>query len=459
MEKNLSRRRLLKGAALATGAAVIAGCQPTVVKETVVVTEEIEKIVKETVVVEKIRDTIIIRWHHRLGGYDIYDDRRLAFEEANPGVKVNEEEFPAGSAEYGPKIASLVAAGMAGDVTWTAIGSGSWQFLAGNGALAPMDDLVEADDSGFSVDEYWPNIVEGFRLGPQGQGSGELMGLPELAHPNAAYLFTNKTMFESKGLEPPNDDMTYDQWLELAKAATEGDVYGLSPFTAGSYSAIRNLALPFGSELISPDGMTSLLEEDGVKQGVRWTWDLFHQHKVSPTAAELAGGLNQMFLAQRVAMFVSGGWSLTIRDLVRDTFEWDLALMPVGPAGNRGGHLHADGEAVMQGSKNKRLAYEFCKYLTDKEGAVGIALMYGLTCREDAINDPRVQADPFAAKIAAYIGEAAPHHGPFNLRKQECQTVSGAIFSPLWTGDAEPDDAFFAEATVEFQDFLDKPRD
>ena len=491
--KTLSRRNLLKGAALSAGVAVLAACQPKVievtkivekvvketvmvagtpkvvekvVKQTVVVKEEVEKvvekevekIVKQTVIVEKIRDTTLIRWHHRLGGWKIYDDRMAAFEEANPGVKVNEEEFPAGSAEYGPKIASLVAAGMVGDLTWTAIGSGSWQFLAANGALAPIDDLVEADSSGFSLDEYWPNTLQGFRLGPGGQGSGELMGLPELAHPNAAYIWMNKTMFEKKGLKPPTDDTTYDELLELAMKMREGDVYGYRP-SPGDYSCIRNLSLPFGSELISVDGKKSLMEEDGVKEGLRWCYDLFWKHKVAPTAAELTGGLNQMFLANRLAMFVSGGWTLSTRNLVKDAFEFDMCYKPVGPGGTRGGHLHVDAEAVTQLSKNKKLAYELSKYLTDKEGAVGIALEIGLACRQDAYDDPRVKADPAVVRVGDLIGQSEPHHGPYNLRKQESQTIVKALMDPLWTGDVEPDDAFFAEVSKEFQDFLDKSKE
>ena len=98
----LSRRKLLKGAVLAlagAGMTALAGCQPKIVE----VTREVEKVVKETVVTEKIQEMILIRWHHRLGGWQCDADRIQRFEEAHPGVKVNEEEFPAGSAEYGPK--------------------------------------------------------------------------------------------------------------------------------------------------------------------------------------------------------------------------------------------------------------------------------------------------------------------------------------------------------------------
>ena len=52
--EKLSRRRFLKGFAVAAGTTAMAACAPKIVKETVVVNEEkvVEKVVKETVIVE-----------------------------------------------------------------------------------------------------------------------------------------------------------------------------------------------------------------------------------------------------------------------------------------------------------------------------------------------------------------------------------------------------------------------
>jgi hypothetical protein len=36
------------------------------------------------------------------------------------------------------------------------------------------------------------------------------------------------------------------------------------------------------------------------------------------------------------------------------------------------------------------------------------------------------------------------------------QTTVRAIFDPLWVGDVEPTDDFFAQASDTFQEFLDK---
>jgi ABC-type glycerol-3-phosphate transport system substrate-binding protein len=189
--------------------------------------------------------------------------------------------------------------------------------------------------------------------------------------------------------------------------------------------------------------------------------DQFFTHKVAPTAQEMQGSgrtVDQMFLAKQLMMFQSGGWSLnTLVTAVADQFVWDMVLMAKGPAGVRGGHLHVDAEAVTEQSQNKELAYEFAKYLTDKEGGVGIASENGLAARPDVYADERITANPHLITLGQSVAEAAEHINPANLRKQEMQTTINAIFTPLWLGDVEFSDDFFAQASQEFQEFLDKP--
>ena len=398
-----------------------------------------------------------VRWHHRLGGWEVYAQRIAAFEEANPGAKIVVEEFPAGSAEYGPKIVSLVASGLIGDATWLAIGSGSFQFLAQNNALAPLDDLVSADNSGFTLDEYYARTVESLSL------DGVLFGLPELAHGTHDCLFFNRDLLEAEGQELPNADWTLDDLLNMAQALTTDDRFGYLPAT-GNYDATRIHTLPYGAELVSEDGTTSLLESDGVKEGVSWVYRTMYDTNVAPTPQQMpqqdtGGGREQMFLAGNLVSFQSGGWSLSIKNVVEDAFAWDMVLMPKGPAGVRGGHLNVDGEAVTAQSENKDLAYEFCKYLTDFEAGVGIGLEIGLAARPDVYEDPRISENPHLVLLGQSTADAAAHINPANLRKQEMQTTVNAIFSPLWVGDMEPDDAFFAQASDTFQQFLDKPRE
>ena len=442
--KRFSRRTFLKGATLsATGLTLsaLAGCAAPAPGQS-----------GEGAGVDQ--EATVLRWHHRLGGRPIYPLRIEAFEADNPGVTVSVEEFPAGSAEYGPKIVSLVAAGTVGDVAWTAIGSGSYQFLVQNNGLAALDDFVEGDASSFTLDEYFPRTVSSLRM----EGD-RLWGLPELAHGVQTCLFFNRDAIEAAGLEPPTNEWTHTELVEMARSMTNEQQFGFLPAT-GDYSNTRNQTLPYGGELMSEDGTTSLLETEGVKEGLRWVYDLFYTESVAPKPQDLqgtGGGTDQMFLAEQLISYQSGGWGLSIDNVVEDQFTWDMVLMPKGPAGVRGGHLHVDAEAVTSQSENPELAYEFCKYLTDKEAGIGIALQTGLAARPDVYEDELIASNPYLVMLGQATSEAAEHINPANLRKQELQTTIQAIFAPLWIGDEEPTDAFFAQASATFQEFLDKP--
>ena len=445
--KGLSRRAFLKTTALSTLGLGLAACAAPQIGPQSAQTgsEPVDQAATE------------LRWHHRLGGWEVYDQRIAAFEEANPGVQVVEEEFPEGAAEYGPKIVSLVASGLIGDLTWVAIGTGSFQFLALNNALAVLDDLAAADTSGFTLDEYYPSTVDALRM------DGSLYGLPELAHGDAVCLFFNRELIESQGQAVPSMEWTRDDLLQMALALKTDARFGFLP-TVGDYDLIRNQTLPFGGELLSEDGTTSLLESDGVKEGIRWLHSAFYESNIAPTPQQMpqqdtGGGVEQMFLAQNLVSYQSGGWGLSIQNVVENEFAWDMVLMPKGPAGVRGGHLNVDGEAVTAQSQNKDLAYEFSKYLTDLEAGVGIALEIGLAARPDVYEDPRVSENPHLVLLGQSTEESAPHINPANLRKQEMQTTIKAIFDPIWVGDVQPDDTFFGEASQTFQEFLDKPRD
>ena len=479
--KPLSRRSFLRSAALTLGAAVAAGCAPQVVEKIVektvlvekerVVKETVlqEKVVKETVqiqvekkvevtkIVEKVKEKVLLRWHRRLGGgWQGHKARVAFFEETHPDVKVNIEEFPAGSAEFGPKIAAMIAGGVAGDMTWCAIGTGSFQFLSWSKTLAGLDDMVASDKTGFNLDYYYPRVVKAFRMGPGGQGTGELQAFPELAHGVGVCLFFNKEMIESEGLQAPTDDWTRDQLLEMSLKMTKGDRFAFLP-ALGDYSFARNHTLPWGGEIISADGMKSQFEDEKVVKALAWVYDLFFKHKVAPTASQIQAGAYQMFLGKKLVSYQSGGWDLTaVKNLVKDAFKWDMVMMPKGPAGHRGGHLHADGEAILAMSKNKALAYELGRTVTDLEGQVNLALEIGLAASPGAYKDKRVTGNPLVIKIGKSTEESAEHLGPANQRKQELQTTVGAILGPLWTGDSKPDAAFFGAASKTLQDFLNK---
>ena len=59
MADKLTRRKFLKGLAVAAGSGALAACAPEVVKETVIVEKPVEKVVEKTVVVENPVEKVV----------------------------------------------------------------------------------------------------------------------------------------------------------------------------------------------------------------------------------------------------------------------------------------------------------------------------------------------------------------------------------------------------------------
>ena len=174
-------------------------------------------------------------------------------------------------------------------------------------------------------------MVNGFRFGPGGHGTGAVSALPELAHAVNDCLFFNKTMFEQAGVGLPDDTWTLDDLLTAALALTGGGRFGYKP-AVGDDSNVRNLTLPWDGELINKDGTRSLIEDDAVKQVLRWNHDLFFKHKVAPTAAEIIGGLGEM--SGQVAAYGDGGWGLEIDEMVKEKVMSEKLRVAIVGCGN-----------------------------------------------------------------------------------------------------------------------------
>jgi ABC-type glycerol-3-phosphate transport system substrate-binding protein len=477
-KKTLSRRDLLHVSALTAVGGVLAACQPKVVEKIVERTVVVEKAVKETVVVKeavevskevtrvvekevvKTQDTVLLRWHHRLGTeWDMYAEAIKMFKDSHPNVIVNEEVIPATNLEYGPKLVTMIAGGVAGDIAWMANGSGSFQFFSMSGAMTALEPFVDAEGSAV-LEEYFPEAVGMFTVGPEGVGTGDLFCLPELAQAGDPFLFYNQTLLESENLAVPTDDWTRDGLLEAALKATTPAHYGLLPRNLNSVRSVLDNLLPYGLLPFKNGGRTSTLNEEDVKSAMRWVNDLFNKHKVAPRAQDIQGSSAAMFAGNQLAMIQSGVNTVkTFRVSIADRFNWDMVLMAKGPTGSRGQFVSGDGEGILKDSKNKETAWQFIRTVTSTEPQVLLLLEIGLASRPDAYTDPRTVNEAWLQRQSQMLATSAPFAGPNNLRQQECNAMFDAIFAPAINGEREADDAFFDEAHAKLQEFLDKPRE
>jgi len=475
--KVLSRRSFLKSAALSLGVAALAGCTPQVVekvvKETVVVTQE--KVVQQTVQVEKVVTSapagpqmITIRYHLRAGDEGLLWPAKVsAFNTANPNIKAVIEPVPGGDVEYVPKIMAMHAAGTIGDAMWTSIGSVNHYQYANMGIIAPLDDLIAS--ANFDSKPYFKGAWESSKY------NGKQFGLPLLAHPGAAMLLYNKTMFEKDGAPLPRDDWKLDDMLEAAKhftrASQQGgrtDSWGFLPFTGRLIVMLVRCFTGYDGDIISPDGKKAMINAPKTKEALSWLYDAYNKHKVCPTPEAQQSG--DLFQTSRLAMQQTGCWGgpgLQNAMKAKGDFpiQWWLAALPLGPSGKIGSHAEVDCVCVASKSQHKPEAFALIASAVDKEGGTLLAMNFGCGgARADSYDDPRVQGTLFSSNdkemFAIYNkinASAGPYFYPANLRGQEAFQIYQQNLDPLWLGKAEPTDAFFDDVNKQLQAVLDKP--
>ena len=140
-----------------------------------------------------------------------------AYMEKNPGVTINIIDTNAD--EYNNSLGiSLSAAQPDPDVIWVK-DMGSMLQMADKKQLMPLDDLIEKDSYDLSV---YNGAAE------QLQYNDTTYALPYRS--DWYVLFYNKDLFDAAGVEYPSNDMTWEEYRELAAKMTSGEgsakVYG-----------------------------------------------------------------------------------------------------------------------------------------------------------------------------------------------------------------------------------------
>ena len=140
-----------------------------------------------------------------------------AYMEKNPGVTINIIDTNAD--EYNNSLGiSLSAAQPDPDVIWVK-DMGSMLQMADKKQLMPLDDLIEKDGYDLSV---YNGAAE------QLQYNDTTYALPYRS--DWYVLFYNKDLFDAAGVEYPTNDMTWEEYRELAAKMTSGEgsakVYG-----------------------------------------------------------------------------------------------------------------------------------------------------------------------------------------------------------------------------------------
>ncbi|MBN1399217.1 MAG: extracellular solute-binding protein, partial [Anaerolineae bacterium] len=220
-----TRRAFLKAAA-ALSATALAACQPKVVEVTRVVEKEVEKVVKETVVIEGtpqvvekvVKETVVvqvkptvaekvtIRFHEGIRPADTGRAEQIfaQFAEENPGIEIKNEPLPE---NWPDKTLAMMAAGTAPDVQ-RGYGDPMYAFVSRN-MFTDLQPAIERDLTQADIDDFVKPQFDFFSFGKP----GKKFAMPMYCG-TSAFLY-NKGMFDEFGIAYPDNEWDWTTGLEI----------------------------------------------------------------------------------------------------------------------------------------------------------------------------------------------------------------------------------------------------
>ena len=350
-------------------------------------------------VAEEAQTLTIVAWDAGTTPYLVA--QKEAFEAAHPGVTI--EYVDVASQDYAVKTTTMLSGGDQSDIYIVKELPHLLDWQAA-GFAEPLNSYIEAsnyDMSGFT------GIESNYAV------DGEQYALPFRS--DFWVLYYNKDLFDAAGVDYPTNDMTWEEYAELAKKMTGDGNYGTHYHTW--LSAVVNWDVCDGVNTLIDGDYTDLayfyqLYQDLEDAGACMSYDELKAAGLHYSAA---------FANGNIAMMPMGYWYVsTLIGYNKDgtcNFNWGIVSVPHKAdvaAGSSFGNL--TGAMINAKSEHKDLAWEYISWLASEEGAIATASTGTRPAWvSEAVAEAMASADGFptddaskAALIPSYVGIEIP---------------------------------------------------
>ena len=346
-------------------------------------------------------------------GVDEAKELQAVIDKINAQATTFEIVHEAQPADYYTKIQTNLAGGTAADLLWL-----SQEFIAGYadiGALLDITDRLNNDSRPAAMlDDYFPDILQ------TAQFEGKTFGLPWIAQP--VVLYWNPKLFQDAGVEPPNDDWTWDDFKAAAEKLTQPD-QGLYGTAFNGWPPIQMFIWQAGGEVVSQDMTNSPIDTPEALTGAKFYADIIYNPKyAAPENVIREQGFGELAKNGKVAMFFGGAADDLDYAHTNDPqfAEMRVALVPKGPA-NRATFAWTASTVINAGTKNPDQAYDALVELTE-----GIHHWKIVAPRQSLANVETIAASvPLKQASAETIVKAMPDARSFRIipRQSEWDTT------------------------------------
>lgn len=263
--------------------------------------------------------------------------------------------------------------------------------------LGLFGDISDAD---INWDEYIEGPLESTMM------DGKHYGIPFAT--NCTALYYNKDMFDAAGIDYPDENTTWDEFHEMAKALTKDGVYGFGNAATntdeGTFQCLQWIYTAGGSYTDIEDGVDAYklmqeMIEDGswTKECVNWT----------------QSDVNNNFMAGNLAMQQNGPWQIPGIEANAPDLNYGVTVLPKKDADSGQATSILGGENMGVVNKDDTSGAEaFLKYYDQTDVMVEAMKQYGsYPPKTEAAKDTYWTEDPIQKAFLTQIETSIPR-GP-----------------------------------------------
>lgn len=356
------------------------------------------------------------------------------FQAANPNISVKMDVSEWDS--YWTKLDTLFAGGTPPDVF--AMDAPMFLDWQSRGVLLNLQPYIDATP-GF-LDGFYEQPLSGYKL-PEGY-----YGMPRDFQ--TIVMYYNKDMFDAAGVEYLKEGWTWEDLREMAKMLTvdkdgdgKTDQYGYSCDLWDMELCWGEAIWAYGGDVINADYTKTLIGEPKAREAWELFYDMMFVDKSMPDTIAAGEYGYDLFQAGVVALWPHGHWSMPgYKDV---EFQWDVAPMPAGPAG-QATSVNSAGFVIAKDSKNPDAAWEFVKFALSQTGQTRLTeLGFAIPVLKSVAESPvfleqDMNGRAINQKVFLDSLEYA-HLKPIFRGYTEWSSAIGDGMADIWAGEAELD--------------------
>lgn len=328
----------------------------------------------------------------------IYDETFAAFSTEHPGVTVNDTVVPVTLwGDYVAKLATQVSAGNSPDLLNMAM-EGT-RLSQEKGLLEPLDEYLDSGTAAELVEKMPQALKDAYTI------DGKLYEIPNGWQTMVMYI--NTDVFAERGIPIPDEDWTWDEFLEIAKELTFDNTLGFG--LPWGFFQLQPWLLTNDAYAVTDDYSAPNLLDPKVVESVTFVRDLVQEHKVAPDPTSV--DVYSQFAAGDFAMVGAGRWPIP------GWSEAGFTSYKALPWPKQTSHTTVFGGAgwgISPDSANKELAWEAITSLIQPETIEGISDLgqqIPVYPGEGAVPEDKAAADALSI-LETRIDDAKPVPAP-----------------------------------------------